>query len=342
MSRSLSRLQAVLLGLVILGGLGLTVGGLFAVGSKYWPWNDTFEVHVGFPQVRGVEIGTRVRVQGIDAGEVVAVRPPVRPGDHVILTLRLAGHWRKQGLIRADATAQIVSEGMVGSKVIEINPGSEAAAPVEENAVLHSQSTPELADALGQVSRLLQTLDQEKGRVGALVDNTNHLIRQGQDTMESIHDVAEAVKRAPLVRNYVEDPQALLVRPNSERNRWIFAEADLFEPGRAQLTAGGRQKLDEIAPRINELKHDGSEVVVVAYADSKINPSYAATLTRQQSEAVLTYLKDRHQVHKMGWLSSRPAKALGLGVKAPPPEPGQDATLPSSRVEVLVFVPQKK
>lgn len=341
MSRSLTRLQAILLGLVVLAGLLLAVGGLFAVGSKYWPWNDSFELRVPVPQARGVEVGTRVRIQGVDAGEVAEVVPPAQPGEPVMLRLRLAGQWGKQNLIRSDATAQIISEGMVGSRVIEINPGSAGAEPVQTGAVIRSEPTLELADALGKVSKLLETMEGEKGRVTGLVDNTNALVRQGQDTMESIHDVAEAVKRVPIVRNYVEDAQALLVRPNCERNQWVLPEASLFEPGRAQLTVPGKQRLDEVARRVNELKHDGSEVVVVAYADPKTNPTFAATLTRQQSEVVANYLKDQHGVHKMGLVSRRKVKALGMGVRPAPAEPGRDGNPPPARVEVLVFVPRK-
>src|SRR5581483_78622 len=76
MSRSLSRLQAVILGVVVLTGLALATTGLYAIGSRQWLWGETFHVVVGFPQIRGVEAGTRVRVQGIDAGEVETVEPP--------------------------------------------------------------------------------------------------------------------------------------------------------------------------------------------------------------------------------------------------------------------------
>src|SRR5207248_1827394 len=76
-------------------------------------------------------------------------------------------------------------------------------------------------------------------------------------------------KRLPLVNRYVEDPTALLVRPNCERNRQCFAEGDLFEPGRAVLTAQGRQRLDDLGPWLEGMKHKGSEVVVVAYADPR-------------------------------------------------------------------------
>src|SRR5260370_35007615 len=106
MSPPLSRMQALLLGAVVLAGLAVAGAGLFAGGSRQWLWSDTFHVTVGFAQIRGVDAGTRVRVQGIEAGEVEAVEPPAAPGGEVLLRLRLDGRLRH--LIRADASVQIL------------------------------------------------------------------------------------------------------------------------------------------------------------------------------------------------------------------------------------------
>jgi phospholipid/cholesterol/gamma-HCH transport system substrate-binding protein len=343
MSRTLSRFQAVILGAVVLAGLALAACGLFAVGSRQWLWSDTFHVVVGFPQIRGVEAGTRVRVQGIEAGEVETVEPPATPGGEVMLRLRLDGRLRH--LIRADACAQIVSEGMIGGKVVELNPGTPSAPPVEENAQLASRSTMELTDVLAQVQAALEDIRDGQGTVGKFLRdpeayaNVVALLQQSRETMSSFQQDADALKRLPLVRSYVEDPPALLVRPDCARNRHCFAEAELFEPGQAVLTANGRQRLDELAPWLAGLKHKGSEVVVVAYADPKsTNFSVARTLTKQQSEAVCAYLKGHHAVQKMGWFRSRKVTALGLGT-TPPPLP-ETELLPPSRIEILVFVPQ--
>jgi phospholipid/cholesterol/gamma-HCH transport system substrate-binding protein len=343
MSRSLSRLQAIILGAVVLAGLALTAAGVFAVGSRQWLWNDAFHVVVGFAQIRGVEAGTRVRVQGIEAGQVERVVPPETPGGEVMLYLRLGGQLRR--LVRADATAEIVSEGMLGGKVVEIHPGSASAPPVEENARLVSRASSDLTDVLGQLHAALDGMRNGQGTVGKLLKDPEAyasmlaLLQQGRETMCSLQQDADALKRLPLVRSYVEDAQELLVRADCERSRQFFAEADLFEPGRAVLTANGRQRLDELAPWLASLKQKGSEVVVVAYADPKgADPGVARTLTRQQSEAVCAYLKGHHAVQKMGWFRSRRVTALGLGT-APPPLPEKES-LPSSRIEVLVFVPQ--
>jgi phospholipid/cholesterol/gamma-HCH transport system substrate-binding protein len=346
-SRALSPLQAMILGLTVLVGVGLAVIGLFAIGSRGWFGKDALHVRVGFREIRGVEVGTRVRIQGIDAGEVVRISPPETPDGPVVLHLCLKKEYRR--LVRANSTVQIVSEGMLGGKVLEIHRAAaetaQADEPAEEDALLASEPSTELADVLGQVKQTLQGIQGGEGTLGKLArdpqayDALLALLQQGRETMVSLGQGADAVKHMPVVRDYVEDPSALLVRHNCERNRQCFAESELFEPGRAVLTAQGRQCLDNLAPWLEGMKHKGSEVVIVAYADPrKASPTLAQTVTRQQSEAVCDYLKKQHAIQKMGWFSSRKVTPLGQGVK-PPPAPERDP-LPTARVEVLVFVPQ--
>ena len=338
MSRSLSRWQAVLLGLVVLLGLGLGGVGLFLVGSRSWFAGDSFHVRTGFKAVQGVEPGTRVRVQGIDAGEVVAVEPPATPGGDVVLRLRIDGKMRS--LIRADATVQIVSEGLIGGKVIEVHPGTDKADPVQDNAVLASQPTTELADVLAEVKTTLRNVRDGEGTVGTELVGT---LQQTRATMEAFEKTGNAVRKLPIVRGYDKDAQSLLVRPDCERVRTVFAEGDLFEPGRSALTAPGKQRLDAVAEKLKgSLRHDGADLVVAACADPKsaVSPSLARALTESQSTAVVSYLKDHHSIQKAGWVSWRDTTALGLGT-SPYPGEEKDAKLPPARVEVLVFVPQK-
>lgn len=350
MSRSLTRFQALVLGLVVLTGTSLAAVGLFAVGSRGWYGRDAIHVRAGFPSVRGVEIGTRVRVQGLDAGEVVGLEPPDRPGGAVVLRMRLRGEFHR--LVRPDSLVQIVGEGMLGGKVIEILPGKSAndpaadTEPLADNAMLASAPSAELGDVLGQVNSTLADIRNGEGTLGKLARDPQAyeallgLLKQGTETMSSVQRDADAFKRMPVVGKYVEDSTELLVRSKCERNRRCFAESDLFEPSRAVLTAQGRDRLDSVAPWLAGMKHKGSDVVVVAYADpgSSVSSAVARTLTRQQSEAVCDYLKSQHAVQKMGWFSSRKVTALGMGT-APPPVPEPDP-LPPARVEVLVFVPQ--
>jgi phospholipid/cholesterol/gamma-HCH transport system substrate-binding protein len=347
-SRSLTQIQAFLLGTTVLGGIGLGTVLMFLVGSRGWFGKDALDVRVAFREVRGVDVGTRVRIQGVDAGEVIAIVPPEAPDGPVLLRLRLKVALRH--LVRSTSTVRIVSEGMLGAKVLEVQRGQVPAGavdePVADNALLLGEPALELGDVIGQVGDAIKGIQGGEGTLGKLAQDKQAyealvaLLAQGKDTLGSIQKDADAMKRLPFVGGYVEDPAALLIRPKAERNRKTFAEADLFEPGRAVLTSSGRERLDAVAPWLEGLKHPGSDVVVVAYADPKTNsPAVARELTRNQSEAVCDYLKSKHAIQKMGWFSSRKVTPLGQGTQLPP-APESDP-LPPSRVEVVVFVPQQ-
>jgi phospholipid/cholesterol/gamma-HCH transport system substrate-binding protein len=360
-SRSLSAAQAFVLGALVLAAAALTVGGLFAVGSRSRYGRDAFTLRAGFRDIRGVELGTRVRIQGMDAGEVVRIEPPDEPGGQVILHLRLRGEHHR--LVNTTAQARIVSEGMLGGKIVEIVPGPNGpdVAIVADNAMLKTSSPPELSDVLEQANGLVVDARSGKGSLGKFVSDTElhdevlALVRDGrqtaaafrkaaatlEETAEALRLVAESADRLPWVGGYIENPAALLVRANARRERKVFAATDLFEPKRAVLTSDGMKKLDALRPMLDETKKKGtSEVVVVAYADPKAsNTAAARVVTRQQSEAVCDYLIKNLKAHSTGWLSSRKVTPLGMGT-APPPLP-ETENLPAARVEVVVFVTEK-
>jgi phospholipid/cholesterol/gamma-HCH transport system substrate-binding protein len=353
MTRSLSRWQAVVLGVLVFVGLWVGAFGVFAIGSRnpagvpdflaHWLRPESFHLRAGFQQVQGVEVGTRVRVKGVEAGEVETVERPGKPSGEVVLVLRINA--RHRDWVRADAFAQIVPEGMVGGKVIEINPGSDDAPAIDDGAAIKTKATAGIGDVLAKLDGTLQGIHDGQGSMGRffkddeVYNETLRLVQQGRRTMSSLQQNSDAIKEMPWVRSYVTDMHKLLVRPDCERNRRVFVEADLFEPGQAILTAEGRRRLDEMASWVNGLKHRGSEVVVAAYAHPSLEPEVARTLTHKQSVAVTDYLTDRYSVQKMGWFSSRKVTPLGCGVEAPP-LPERDK-LPAPRVEVIVFVPQQ-
>jgi hypothetical protein len=342
-SRSLNAAQAAVLGLAVLSGIGLAGVGLTAIASRGWFGSDSFTVRAGFPTVRGVEVGTSVRIQGIVAGEVVGVDLPDNPGDAVMVRMRLRGEYRR--LVRDDARVQIISEGMLGNKVVEIKPGSPQANTVTDNAILTSVPTVEIGDALDEVKAALQGFSKGEGPLGEevldTVKQTKKAATSFQQTMSSAQKVTDAAQTLPWFRNYVKDQQSLLIRSNQECNYRVFSENDLFPDGGTTLTAQGEQRLQQAIPWLSGLlAHKGAELVVVAYQDPKSSQtSLSQAVTERQSEAVCGYLRDEKGVNKVGWLSSREVKSLGLGAERPVVPVRED--LPPSGVVLFVFVPRK-
>ncbi len=343
MSRSLTRWQAIVLGLIVLLGGALAAAGLVAVGSRQWFWSQVFHVRAGFDSIRGVEIGTRVRIQGIDAGEVVALEPPSKAGGQVMLRLRLKEQFRP--LVRQNATVTIVSEGMLGGKVLEIDPGSNDQPPAADNALLASRPSKELGDVLGQVGATLDGIVDGQGTLGKLAKDPQayeelvRLMQQGHVTLESIQRGADGLKNVPFVGRGILNPREVLDRPSQERNRKWFAEKDLFEPGRSVLTTQGQERLQALKDWLEGLtRHEGAEVVVVAYADPQNQESqHAKTLTQDQAQKVGEVLARVAPVWG-GW-KSRAVTTLGMGTTRSPVV--ERELLPPARVEILVFVPQR-
>jgi phospholipid/cholesterol/gamma-HCH transport system substrate-binding protein len=216
------------------------------------------------------------------------------------------------------------------------------------------QLVPELARAANRLNSVLvraddtlEAIQKGEGSIGKVLKNKeayDEAMQSLQDLRRMVASVkqnADAFKAMPLVRNYVIDPNKELIRPNCKRFRKWLPESDLFEPGRAVLTSYGKERLQSIAPWLNEHKEDGSEVVVAAFAAPGQDNDFAQALTQQQSEAVVQYLRSEHKVQRTGfwWWSNRKVQAIGCGIHPPPvPETEQ---LPPARVEFIVFVPEQ-
>ena len=67
-----SRLAAV--GAFVIGGVLLFAAGLFLIGDRRMLFTDTFRVHAEFKQLAALDAGAKVRVSGVDAGEVEEIQ----------------------------------------------------------------------------------------------------------------------------------------------------------------------------------------------------------------------------------------------------------------------------
>jgi phospholipid/cholesterol/gamma-HCH transport system substrate-binding protein len=374
-SRNLSRSQAVLLGIVVLAALSLGAVGLVVLGDRNGWGGDSIRFLVAFADINGVEVGTRVRIQGMDAGEIEAVIPPEKPGEPVRLRLRIVGKYRH--LLRDDAKVQIVSESLLAGKIVRILPGSLQAKLLADHGELKgdvqpdtlegiTQAAAKLNSVLSKADSALGSIDKGEGTLGKLVKDDKFYkeltetllevklaiaeVRGSDGAVASLQEVrrmvnsvkqnSDAIKSMPLVRSYIVDYAKELIRPDCDRQRIWYAEKDLFEPGKAVLTANGKAKLDDAAQWLNKHKQDGSEILIAAFAEPSQLADFAQTVTQKQSEVVADYLRTK-KVHHNGWWwwSTRPIRSLGCG-NNPTPVP-EIEKMPAARIEVIVFAPRR-
>jgi phospholipid/cholesterol/gamma-HCH transport system substrate-binding protein len=400
-SQSLSRRQAVILGLVIILALALGGYGIARIAEKQGLWSDTVELTAGFPEAHDITPGTPVRVRGVDAGQVVAVEYPDHDGPGAEVTVRMRLQAKYASRIYGNASAEIHGSGLLGSKVISIQPGdpkigvlasgrvrgikpfdmSEAVAEVRDLAKEAKSTASEVKslakdtretvasakglidsvkesdgtlaklirddelyeDARGTLTdmrKLISRTDKAVGTLEGEMGNLRGLVSDGRDTLKSVKQGSDALGKMPLVRSYVEDATAILVRPTMTRVRWPFYSGDLFDPGTASLTHTGQVYMNNVANILNANKSSGTEVVVVVFFDPDDKSQTAAAaleLTKKQAESVVNHLKACN-VHKMGVVARRKITPLGMGTSASPVV--ETEKLPPSHAEVLLFTPR--
>ena len=160
------RLAAV--GAFVIGGLLLFAAGLFLIGNRRMLFTDTFRVYAEFKQVAALDTGAKVRVSGVDAGEVEEIRVPEGPSGRFRVRMRVRSDLRP--LIRVDSIALIQNDGLVGNKFVQIQTGTEAAPAVAEGGTIQSREPFDIADLMLTMSQTLATVNTMLVEVKSGVD----------------------------------------------------------------------------------------------------------------------------------------------------------------------------
>jgi phospholipid/cholesterol/gamma-HCH transport system substrate-binding protein len=379
-SRTLSRTQAILLGLVTLLILGAGVWGLYQIGKKQGMFNETFEVSVLAEDAQEVEPGTLVRIRGMEAGRVVSVDFADQGSEHHQVRFRLQLDQRFQDRLFADATAQIHTKGLLGTSVVSINPGKPSSGPLSAGEILASK-VPELADVTVKLYKvaerteeLLKDVQESQGTLvkllrdddlyqdfrqtasdaKILLRNANDsivavktemasmkdFVRVGKDAITSLKQDADAIKGMPIIRNYVEDAASILVKPSFTSDRVVCKETRLFEEGRAVLTESGKQFLDEVANWLNSNKVKNSEVVVVSFTDPK-NADFTHASAKKLTEKQSEVVVQFLRDRGVHKLSFWSRRTITpLGMGKETSPIVEKEEIPSANVQIVLYIPQ--
>ncbi len=135
------------LGMFVIIGLVLFVGTIYFVGKQKNLFGSTFHLKTKFKSVSGLEVGNNVRFSGINVGTVDGIE--LVTDTSVLVDLVIKNDI--QQFIKTDATASIGSDGLMGDKVLTINPGTITNRPVKDNDMIASKSAIEMEDVMSSV-----------------------------------------------------------------------------------------------------------------------------------------------------------------------------------------------
>src|SRR5579863_4462335 len=162
-------------GLFVIAGLLLFGAGMFLIGDRRQAFGRHVEYYSEFADVAALAKGAKVRVGGMDAGEVIDIGVPISPASRFRVRWRIEAALR--GLVRADSLATIETEGVVGGTFLAVRPGSANSPESAALATIPSKEPIELSEILDRGTELLNDatamLKDVGGKLGGTLDTVN-------------------------------------------------------------------------------------------------------------------------------------------------------------------------
>jgi len=149
--------RSVSVGVMALMGALVLTGILFGLGDSELLSARTFDVYAEFGRINGIGRGSAVHVAGAAAGEVTDIRFPRSPAEKFRLTLRVRE--RFHGLVRTDSVVSLQTGGVVGGKLVQIEPGDDAALQAPAGSTLATAEDKHAADPLARARSVLVSVD---------------------------------------------------------------------------------------------------------------------------------------------------------------------------------------
>ena len=152
--------RTIRLGAFIFAALLIFSAAIFLIGQKQFLFSPTYRVKANFDNVAGLDEGAPVRAGGVRIGTVNHIRLPNRPTEKVSIEMQLDDS--TQAVIRKDSVVAIETEGLLGSKYMEISFGSANGEKLRDGDTLPSRPPLDYADIARKASN---TIDSAKAAI---------------------------------------------------------------------------------------------------------------------------------------------------------------------------------
>lgn len=166
----------VRVGIFIFSGLLLAMVIVFLLGGQKQLFERQYSLTATFDEISGLRVGAPVQLAGVRVGVVdqIAFAPSV--GEKKV-QVRLRINRDTQERIRADSTAAIETQGLLGDKLVAISHGSADQPVLEDGGILSVEERPSIfqlaekgADVIANVNKASKALarvleELEKGKM---------------------------------------------------------------------------------------------------------------------------------------------------------------------------------
>jgi phospholipid/cholesterol/gamma-HCH transport system substrate-binding protein len=186
----------VVVGIFTLFAIVLFGGALFLIGNEHKAFHHHVVFYTSFRNVDGLPKGAKVRVDGMDAGEVESLEIPSQPSQKFRLKLNVEDQLR--GLIREDSFVSVETEGLVGDKFLLIHSGTDHSAEAQPNSTLPGKEPFEMTKMLEQAQGIMTqagtTITQLQGTMKDLSGHIDTTLDTANGTIKNVNGVVNDIR----------------------------------------------------------------------------------------------------------------------------------------------------
>jgi phospholipid/cholesterol/gamma-HCH transport system substrate-binding protein len=223
----------VLVSLIIFGILIFLITGEGFFQRKY-------DLRTYMDDAGGLRTGDPVRLAGIDAGNVAAIRisGSHEPNRAVEVVLRLRKRYQDE--IRSDSVATLAAEGLLGQRFLDITRGTPGQPVIPAGGEVRLKETPEISDVVSTSADVMVKLNRIAGRVDSIMSQ----VESGKGSLGKIIYDESLFKKA---NQTVDDLQGLVSYAASGKGslgRFLLND-DLYTDAQKSITKVN-QVLDDV------------------------------------------------------------------------------------------------
>jgi phospholipid/cholesterol/gamma-HCH transport system substrate-binding protein len=159
------------IGAFILGGLVVFLAIIYLLGAQARYFERKYDLIAEFTEVGGLIEGATVRLAGVQIGRVTKVELPPEPGGKVRVTLTIAKRFADR--IRKNSEARIMTQGLLGDKLVEITIGSADSAALRPGEHLVSHDPMETGRVLAEAADTFESIKRLTTNLNTAVEGVN-------------------------------------------------------------------------------------------------------------------------------------------------------------------------
>lgn len=260
------------LGMFVIIGLVVFAAAIFFVGRQTNLFGSTFHLTAQFKSAGGLKEGNNIRFSGLNVGTVNTI---TLQDSFVVVDMVIKK--KVQEFIKSDATAIIGSDGLMGDKVLTINPGTVSKSHVKDGDQLRTDKAIDMDDIMAS----LKTNVDNAGIITAQLADFTYKMNNGNGILSKVigdetlsNSLQSTLKN---LQNTSKQFSEFSVSMNSGKGALGLVSDEAFSNEIKQTVANLQSTSDQFAlfsAKIN----DGNGILSRLLTDEKIGKTVDSTM----------------------------------------------------------------